>query len=313
MELHSQWEFEDVAFCPVCRTGENSVVYKNRIRSIPLKFVKCSGCGLVYQNPRLTRDALDKYFSSSTFINDGSSGEQSLENQLGYFDYFAWDASYKKTARYRLERIARLKNAPARLLEVGSATGSFLEEARNAGYAVRGLDVSRTFAEIARKNYAVEIDTGFIEEFPLPENTYDVVCAFGGVSCWADPVKGFGNIRRALKKDGILVVNHPDIESTVPRLLRDRYPEFNHASLTIFSNRTMRECMRRVGFRPVLVETERQSASLGRMVTYLKSRTGVNLVKRLGLMDVSIPLLAFGTTFTICVKDEGQRPARIRR
>jgi SAM-dependent methyltransferase len=313
METHSEWEFEDVASCPVCQTGGSAVVYKNYIRSIFLRFVKCSGCGLVYQNPRLTRQALDKYFSSSTFINDGKSGEQSLEDQLGYFDYFAWDASYKNTARYRLERIARVKGAPARLLEVGTASGSFLEEARKAGYAVRGLDVSRTFAEIARKNYGVEIDTGFIEEFPLPEDTYDVVCVFGGVSCWVDPVKGFGNIRRALKQDGVLVMNHPDIESRVPRLLRDRYPEFNHASLTIFSNRTMRECMQRVGFRPVLVQTERQSATLGRVVTYLKSRAGVNLVRRLGLMDFSIPLLAFGTTFTICVKDEGQRPHHILR
>lgn len=313
MELHSEWEFEDVASCPICQAGGRSVVYKKHVRSILLQFVKCSNCGLVYQNPRLTREALDKYFSSSTFINDGKSGEQSLENQLGYFDYFAWDASYQKTARYRLERIARFKNAPARLLEIGTATGSFLEEARKAGYAVRGVDVSRTFAEIARKEYGVEIDTGFIEEFPLPEDTYDVVCAFGGVSCWVDPVKGFVNIKRALKRDGILVMNHPNIESTVPRLLRDRYPEFNHASLTIFSNRTMRECMNRVGFRPVLVETERQSASLGRVVTYLKSRMGVNLVKRLGLMDVSIPLVAFGTTFTICVKDGGERPRHILR
>ena len=306
MELHSEWNFEEVSSCPVCQTGTNTVIYKKHIRSILLQFVRCSGCGLVYQNPRLTREALVKYFSSSTFINDGQSGERSLEDQLGYFDYFAWDASYKKTARYRLERIARWKKAPALLLEIGTATGSFLDEARKVGYAVRGVDVSRTFADVARKNYGVEIDSGFIEEFPLPENTYDVICAFGGVSCWMDPVKAFRNIKRALKPDGILVMNHPDIESPVPRLLRDRYPEFNHASLTIFSNRTMRECLKRVGLRPVLVETERQSATVGRVVTYLKSRTGVNLAKRLGLKDLSIPLLAFGTTFAICIKDDGQ-------
>lgn len=306
MELHSEWKFEDVPACPVCQTGGSTVIYKKHIRSILLQFVKCSGCGLVYQNPRLTREALVKYFSSSTFIHDGQSGERSLEDQLGYFDYFAWDASYKKTARYRLERIARWKKAPARLLEIGTATGSFLDEARKAGYTVRGVDVSMTFADIARKNYGVEIDSGFIEEFPLPEGAYDVICAFGGVSCWMDPVKAFRNIKRALKPNGILVMNYPDIESPVPRLLGDRYPEFNHASLTIFSNGTMRECMKRVGFRPVLVETERQSATFGRVVTYLKSRAGVNLVKRLGLMELSIPLLAFGTTFAICVKDDGR-------
>lgn len=304
MEPHSDWDFEDVTSCPVCGFSCRSVVYRKTVRSILLQFVKCTGCALVYQNPRLTQTALTKYFSSSTFISDSKSGEQSLKDQLGYFDYFSWDASYKKTASFRLERIARYKKAPARLLEIGTATGSFLDEARKAGYSVRGVDVSKTFAEIARKNYGLEVDTGFIEEFPLPVNTYDVICAFGGVSCWTDPIMAFKNIRRSLRKDGVLVMNHPDIESPVPRLLRDRYPEFNHASLTIFSNRTIRECPKKAGFRPILMETERQYATFWRVVTYLKSRRGVSLVRRLGLNDVSLPLLAFGTTFTVCLPED---------
>ncbi|HVN30824.1 MAG TPA: hypothetical protein VMT45_02455 [Thermoanaerobaculaceae bacterium] len=44
-----------------------------------------------------------------------------------------------------------------------------------------------------------------------------------------------------------------------------------------------------------------------RVPTYLKSRAGVNLVKHLGLTDVSMPLLAFGTTFSICVTVDGER------
>jgi SAM-dependent methyltransferase len=307
IESPRDWVFENVTSCLLCGSGKSTVIYRKTIRSIFLQFVKCVGCGLVYQSPRLTRTALASYFSSSTFISDSKSGEQSLENQLGYFDYFSWDGSYKKTARFRLERIARYKKAPARLLEIGTATGSFLDEARKAGYSVRGVDVSKAFAEIARKNYGLEIDTEFIEELPLPANAYDVICVFGGISCWMDPIKGFKNIRRSLKKDGVLVMNHPDIESPVPRLLRNRYPEFNHASLTIFSNRTIRECLQRTGFRPILMETERQYATFGRVVTYLKSRRGVNLVKRLGLTDLSLPLLAFGTTFTVCVPDYGQR------
>src|SRR5712691_12183700 len=65
MELHSDWKFEEVPSCRVCQTGGSTVIYKKHIRSILLQFVKCSGCGLIYQNPRLTREALVKYFSRS--------------------------------------------------------------------------------------------------------------------------------------------------------------------------------------------------------------------------------------------------------
>jgi SAM-dependent methyltransferase len=254
----------------------------------------------MFQNPRLTRDSLADYFSSTTFIRDSEAADYHLHEPLGDHDYDEWDASYKSTAALRLSRIVRYVQPPGRLLEIGTATGSFLDVARRHGFSVRGLDLSRSFAEMARARYGLEIDSDFIEEAPLPESHFDVVCAFGGIACWRDPVRGLANIRRSLAPGGIFVLNVPDVDGLPGRLLGDRYPEFNHASLTIFSTTTMRKCLDAAGLRMVFSESERQYASIDRIVTYLKSRKGRWLAQRLGLGHVTIPVIAFGTIFAVC-------------
>ncbi len=309
MESLATWEFETLESCPLCRGRRFPTVLKRLVRSIPLQFVKCADCDLIFQNPRLTRDALARYFSSSSFIKDSEAGERALKEQLGYYDYLSWDESYKRTARLRLKHLARFKPPPASLLEIGTATGSFLDEARRAGYSVRGLDVSSIFAAMARNRYALEIDVDFVEDAKLPQSHYDVVCNFGGIACWWDPVKGLQNIRRALKPHGIFLLNHPNIDGLVGRLCGERYPEFNHGSLTVFSNRTMHRCLERVGFSVVFWQNERQYASFERIVTYFRSRLGRECVRSLGLERRMIPVIAFGTTFAVCILKAGPAAA----
>jgi len=107
MRPSTTWDFENLDVCPICESSRFNVIYEKSIRDVPLRFVKCSRCRLVFQNPRFTRDTLAKYFSSSFFIKDADSPDSSLEDLLGYFDYEAWDASYKRTAGLRLKRIRR--------------------------------------------------------------------------------------------------------------------------------------------------------------------------------------------------------------
>ncbi|SRR6266481_1882125 len=300
MQTLNAWQFENVEACIICGGTGFDVVYQKSVRSVPLRFVKCSQCGLVFQNPRPTRDTLLVYFSSSFFIRDSESVDFALEDLLGYYDYEAWDSGYKRTAPLRLERIGRFRPPPGRLLEIGTATGSFLDEARRVGYDVRGIDVSTTFADIARKRYALDIDVDFIEDVELPREHFEVVCNFGGVACWRDPMKALKNIRTSMKPDGVLALNHPNLDSFPARILGSRYHEFAHASLTIFSNKTMRRCLAEAGFRIVFSQNERQFASFGRIVTYLKSSAGLRIVGALGLEHRVIPVIAFGTIFSIC-------------
>jgi SAM-dependent methyltransferase len=295
-----EWNFERLSGCPVCRSADASTVVARKVRGFPLEFSRCGHCSLIYQNPRLTRESLASYFSSNLFIQDPKG--DNLDELLGYSDYFDWDRSYKRTAQLRLARLARFKQPPGELLEIGTATGSFLNAARSFGFRVRGLDLSASFAEIARKDHSLDIDVGYIEEARLPESHFDVVCNFGGIACWRDPVRALANIRRCLKPDGVFVFNHFDVDSLPGRILGDRHFEYNHASLVIYSKKTMERCLNQSGFDVVYSQNERQYASLGRIAGYLKQARTLQVLCALGLGNAIIPIIVPGTIFAICRK-----------
>lgn len=295
-----QWKFEQLGSCPVCQHSQAKKVIQRRVQSLPLEFSQCDNCGLIYQDPRFTRDSLADYFSSEIFIQDPKG--DNLDELLGYPDYFEWDVSYRKTAKLRLNRIVQFKTPPGDLLEIGTATGSFLDCARSFGFRVRGLDLSVAFAAIARKRHSLEIDVDYIEETSLPSSHYDVVCNFGGIACWRDPLRALKNVHQALKSDGIFVINYFDVDSLPGRIFGDRHFEYNHASLIIYSNRTMRQCLDKAGFEVVYSQNERQYASLGRIVGYLKQATALRALRALRFADITIPIVVPGTIFAICRK-----------
>ena len=180
IEQAARWSFERLEACPVCGSAEATKILRRTVQELALEFSRCHNCTLIYQNPRMTRDALASYFSSSTFIYDPEGAESG--ELLGYPDYFDWDRSYRKTSKLRLARLVKFKQPPGELLEIGTATGSFLNAARSTGFRVRGLDLSSSFARIARKRHSLDIDVGYIEEARLPGSRYDVVCSFGGIA-----------------------------------------------------------------------------------------------------------------------------------
>jgi SAM-dependent methyltransferase len=275
-------------------------IVRRTVQELPLEFSSCRNCGLIYQNPRMTRESLASYFSSNTFIQDPQGADSG--ELLGYPDYFDWDKSYRKTAGLRLRRLAKFKKPPGELLEIGTATGSFLDAARATGFRVRGIDLSAAFAEIARKRHALDIDVDYIEEAPLPASHYDVVCNFGGIACWRDPIRALTNVHRSLTADGIFVLNYFDVDSLPGRILGDRHFEYNHASLVIFSKKTMQRCLNKAGFEIIFSQNERQYASLGRVVGYLKQKLALKALRALRLENLTIPMIVPGTIFSICRK-----------
>ena len=224
-----------------------------------------------------------------------------MDELLGYPDYFAWDKSYAKTASLRLKRIIKFKKPPGELLEIGSATGSFWMRLDHWDSPFGGLDLSSAFAAIARKK-GLEIEVDYIEDSTLPESHYDVVCSFGGIACWRDPIRALKNIHRSLRADGVFVLNYFDVDSLPGRILGEHHFEYNHASLIVFSKKTMQRCLSESGFEVVYSQNERQFATLGRIAGYMKQKTVLRGLSALRLDEITIPIIVPGTIFSICRK-----------
>lgn len=110
-----------------------------------------------------------------------------------------------------LDRYLSLKNGNGKtLLELGSSLGYFSRIFKDRGFDITGSDIS---SFIVKKANNLQKDIKFIKlnierEVKL-EKKYDYIVAFEVLEHLKNPLKALINIKKLLKKDGILVFSTP--------------------------------------------------------------------------------------------------------
>ena len=115
---------------------------------------------------------------------------------------------YRKAAR----RIASLLPDGGHVLEVAPGPGYFaIELAKLGAYRVTGLDISRTFVEIATKNTAaagvsVSFQVGNASAMPFDAESFDFVFCRAAFKNFSEPVVAIREMHRVLKPGGKAVI-----------------------------------------------------------------------------------------------------------
>lgn len=118
------------------------------------------------------------------------------------------------------QRISKKKSTYS-LLEIGCAFGFFLDEARQAGFRVRGIETSEKAASYAKENLKLNVHKRALLDHPLEDEDWDVICAFYVLEHIPQQRKAFTKIASALKKDALFCFALP---STYGPLFR-RHPQ----------------------------------------------------------------------------------------
>ncbi len=119
---------------------------------------------------------------------------------------------YDKTTRKDMaeyvrvaQRIDAMLPANAEILEVAPGPGFVaIELARGGRHRVTGLDISRTFVDIARKNAEaagarVDFQHGNASQMPFAENSFDFVVCRAAFKNFSEPVKAIAEMHRVLR------------------------------------------------------------------------------------------------------------------
>jgi len=246
--------------------------------------VRCASCGLVTVDPMPSPgDALALY------------DEAYFRGDRGYRDYLADERIFRAEFRRRLRHLADVPE-PRRLLEVGCASGAFLDEARRAGFHARGIEPAAPIAALARERTGLPVDAVPIEEAELPPDSCDAVVMFEILEHLTDPLAALRRLRGALVAGGVLAISVPDFGSLWARLSGRRWPLFTPwEHLVYFTRPTLREVLLRAGFPVVRFAPARTVFSLG---TLLHRATGraPDPSRRVARVGIALP---FGTLFAI--------------
>jgi ubiquinone/menaquinone biosynthesis C-methylase UbiE len=126
---------------------------------------------------------------------------------------------YDKTTRRDLpefkalaRKVADTLVSGAKVLEIAPGPGFFaIELAKIGKYQITGLDISKTFVDITKRNARqehVEVDfrQGNASAMPLSEGSFDFVLCRAAFKNFSDPVGALREMRRVLKPEGRALV-----------------------------------------------------------------------------------------------------------
>ncbi|MEP7087947.1 MAG: class I SAM-dependent methyltransferase [Gemmatimonadota bacterium] len=125
-----------------------------------------------------------------------------------------WEGSYvANEAKLRREAKSTLSLLPdgagLRLLEIGSAGGFFLDEARAAGFDVKGVELNNTMAEWARSKLNLQVFNGRFEDASFRPGSFEVIVAQDVLEHVCIPKEFVANVARLLAPGGLFLVRGP--------------------------------------------------------------------------------------------------------
>ena len=239
----------DVSPCPLCGATDAPVRYDLRDASGPEAIpgvVRCCGaCGMWFKVVTAADGLPTAYV--------GEHGDDPLA--ATYLHGEAARAVFRDALGGLPER-----RAGARLLDIGAAQGTLLEEAARFGFVAEGVDHNPDNVRDARaKGLAVRL--GKAEEL-ADEAAFDVVTMMDLIEHVTAPARLLAAAHRALVPGGTLVVYTPDHLAMTVRLARllhrfgVGYPVaeiFGRNHVCFFDHRTLRGILERAGFADIAV------------------------------------------------------------
>jgi 2-polyprenyl-3-methyl-5-hydroxy-6-metoxy-1,4-benzoquinol methylase len=234
--------------CPLCDTAGTPDVLLGA-----LGFLRCPACGFVYRTAaeEQTRDVYEGGEYQARDFATGYAVDDTIEER-------------RRNARVRVEYVRRFKHGGA-LLDVGAAGGAFVLEAGAAGFTARGVEPSPEFARHARETLGVDVADGRLEDAELDPGSLDVITLWHVLEHIPDPVAARRECATALRRDGVLVLEVPNLDSAVFAMMGTAWTHLDpDVHVSQFTSSTLADALARADLRPLVMETVAIDAYLTR-------------------------------------------------
>jgi len=163
--------------------------------------VRCRKCGLQYLNPRPTQESILFYYPPSYPCYTVYDKEE-ISNPLRI-----WWRDYIINKYCRAVR--RFKQS-GRILDVGCATGRFLNTMRNSGdWECHGVELNPEIAGEGAARYGFCIKSGTVFDVEYEPGFFDVVTLWDVIEHVQDPLRTLRHVTGLLKQDGLIALTTP--------------------------------------------------------------------------------------------------------
>ncbi|MEK7142933.1 MAG: class I SAM-dependent methyltransferase [Patescibacteria group bacterium] len=243
--------------CPLC-SGHS---FQDRYHKDNMTVVECNNCGLIFTNPQPGQRELFKHYNKNYYFCPNKDPKDNSR----YFDYNTRYLKGNERQRFTgiFEKLAKFKPQGGRLLDVGTASGFFIEEANKRGWQAEGVEVSKWAVEYGRKNLKVKIFQGELSQAKFKSNTFEVVTFLDVLEHFQNPLAELKEASRILKKNGLIYIETINFDNFITHyLIGKKYkymvPKFH---LFYFGRRQLRQLLDKADFK--ILNEQLTSSSVG--------------------------------------------------
>lgn len=231
--------------CPVCDSPSINRVLSAKDYTVSGKTFsiwQCIECSLRFTQDAPGIESISIYYKSENYISHTNTSK-GLINRL-------YRIIRKKTLKQKRKLICRITGKKQGvLLDVGSGTGAFVNEMKQNGWQVTGLEPDGDARKMAKEIYDCELkDTGELLYFP--ENFFDVITLWHVLEHVHDLKNYLLQLRRLLKADGQMVIAVPNYTSFDASVYKEYWAAYDvPRHLYHFSPLAMKYLVKRTGMK----------------------------------------------------------------
>lgn len=217
--------------CPLCDNKQTKPFWDLK----DFSYVKCPNCSLVYQNPQpITEDIHERY--------DDEYFSYEIENEKIFLKLILLGL---KDVGFVPDDII-IKNK--KILDIGCATGLFLEYMKDRCWDTYGVEVCESAADYGNAKRGLNIFAGTIENAPLKPCSMDVIHLSHVIEHINDPRKFVKRILTLLKPGGIVYCTTPNIDGLQSKLFKENWRSAIADHIVLFSVKTLKRLFIELGF-----------------------------------------------------------------
>ena len=221
--------------CGICGSNRASLIYHFDSADIVL----CQDC----ETAQTVKLASEKAIYEEDYFRGRDLGLR--------VDYLEARDIFLADDRKRLKEIKKKYPSGGKILEIGAATGYFLEVCREEGWNAYGVEVSE-FAAKKAKEKGLNVFYGELKDAGFAKESFDVIVGWHVLEHLNDPLGTLAIARDLLKPEGLLVLAVPDFGSPRAKKMKENWPPLEPKfHLYHFTHKTLKNILKKAGFKVI--------------------------------------------------------------